>query len=226
MADLDIDLESQAQVILEVEGDLRFPANVVGGNGIAVTRDGVDYVITNTEGPLAGPVGPQGETGATGATGAAGPITAGAVVASAYAEYTANADLTTQIPIDDTIPQVTEGTQILSAAITPKSTTNKLRIRFKGMGTIATAATNWTAAVFVNGGANAVRAGYVTVDQINYERGLVLEHEFTPASTSTQTITVRVGPATANTLRLNGNPSGRQFGGVMAATLVVEEIMA
>ncbi len=55
----------------------------------------------------------------------------GTVVGGAYAEYTANANLSAQIPRDDSIPQVGEGTEILTLTITPKSATNKLRCRFR-----------------------------------------------------------------------------------------------
>ena len=33
-----------------------------------------------------------------------------------------------QIPYDDTIPLITEGAEVMTLAITPKSTTNKLKI--------------------------------------------------------------------------------------------------
>ena len=45
----------------------------------------------------------------------------GSIINSAYGEYTANADLTATIPADDTIPQNTEGTEIVTATITPTS---------------------------------------------------------------------------------------------------------
>ena len=38
----------------------------------------------------------------------------GSIIQTAYAEYPANANLTVVIPSDDTIPQWTEGTEILS----------------------------------------------------------------------------------------------------------------
>lgn len=224
MADLDIELESQAQVILEVEGDLRFPANVVGGNGIAVTRDGVDYVITNVEGPLQGPVGPQGDTGATGATGAAGPITAGAVVNSAYAAYTANADLTAIIPADDTIPQVTEGTQIASVGLTPSSATNKVRVRVHLIGSVSTTPGSLAAAVFLNGAANAIAGAMISSETANYLKPLSFQFEHVPGATTLQTYTLRVGPTAAGTVRLNGTTTARLLGGVMATTITVEEI--
>lgn len=52
----------------------------------------------------------------------------GDTVQVAYAETAANTVLSTVIPADNTIPQVTEGTQVLSASITPTSASNFLLV--------------------------------------------------------------------------------------------------
>jgi hypothetical protein len=148
----------------------------------------------------------------------------GAVVDRQYAEYTANVDLTVAIPLDDTIPQNTEGTQILSVTITPKSTTNRLRIRFQGYGGSNTAAVNIIAALFVGSGVNAVRANLASTAGASFFTSCVVEYEFVPGATTLQTISVRVGGPL--TFRLNGTTSARALGGSSAATLIVEEIKA
>lgn len=152
------------------------------------------------------------------------PLYPGVVIDRAYAEYTTNADLTTVIPDDDTIPQSTEGTQILSVSITPKSTTNKVRIRVTAFGSNNTAVTAIIVALF-SGGSNAIRATSAIVPGAAYREALVMEIEVTPGSTSAQTYTVRAGPG-SNTMRLNGDSIGRKFGGVSAATIVAQEIVA
>lgn len=149
----------------------------------------------------------------------------GFVIDRAYAEYTANASLAALIPFDDTPPQITEGTQVLSVAITPKSTTNRVRVRFQAEGSTSTAGTLLIAALFVNSGANAVRATYVTIDTALYARPLTFEFEHVPGALTAQTYSVRVG-ANSGTAALNGHTSGRLLGGAMAATLLVEEIKA
>ena len=147
----------------------------------------------------------------------------GSVVDSVVGTYALNADLTTIIPFDDTVPQSTEGTQIISVTITPKSTTNKLRVRIAGFGTSNTAL-NLIWAIF-NGGASAISAGS-TVVQSGVSASFVGEVEYVPGSLSTQTISLRIGPDTANTIRLNGVITARRFGGVATTVLVVEEIKA
>lgn len=146
------------------------------------------------------------------------------VIDRAYAEYTANADITTVIPGDDTIPQNTEGTQVLSVSLTPKSTTSRVRLRFQGEAAPSVTA-SIGAALFSSASANALRASFVTV-QAGQAGTLALEYEYAPGTTSALTFSVRVGPLAAATVRMNGTNAARFFGGAMGATLVVEEIAA
>ena len=149
----------------------------------------------------------------------------GSIVNSVIGTYPANADLTVQIPADDTIPQIGEGTQIISVTITPKSVTNKLRCRFRGQAVINPAAAH-VAALFLNGAANAI-AGVITSGTASVPGNtFTIEHEFVPGAMTLQTITVRVGPSAAATMRMNGLINARALGGVAAATLVIEEIKA
>lgn len=145
------------------------------------------------------------------------------VVDRAYVEYTTNADLTTVIPLDDTIPQNTEGTQILSVSFTPKSATNRLRLRFQGQGS-ASAGLNIQTALFSSASANALRATSSVVQASGYTVPLVLEMEYVPGVTTAITFSVRVGSNTGGAIRLNGSGVTRYFGGSSAASLVIEEI--
>lgn len=153
-------------------------------------------------------------------------IGVGAVIDSAYAAYTANADLAAVIPFDDTIPQISEGTQILSASITPKATTNKIRGRVLMVASHATSGAGLSVAVFVNSGTNALAARLVSLPSANVVVQLGLEFEHTPGATTAQTFTVRVGPHGGGAMRLNGTPAARLGGGSQGTTLVIEEIKA
>jgi len=143
-----------------------------------------------------------------------------AVVGRAYAEYTARTTLSAVIPPDGTIPQNTEGTQILSVSYAPKSAANRLRARFQCSGSSSLGCIA-TAAIFQGSNVNAVGASAVHFVVGDYFSTLTAEVEFAAGSTSTtaQTIAVRVGP-NANDFLLNGN-----LGGSARATLVVEEIV-
>lgn len=146
------------------------------------------------------------------------------IIDSTYAEYLTNVALTTQIPLDDTIPQNTEGSQILSATITPKTTSNKVRILVTGSGALSS---NGAYVVAVYGSAaDALASWAVNVPTTNGPVPYSFEFEHSPASTSLQTYTVRVGPTSALTLRMNGTSAGRLFGGVSRCTIKLEEIVA
>src|SRR5688572_19721678 len=82
------------------------------------------------------------------------------VVDRLVGSYAASADITTVIPADDTIPQIGEGTEIISVSITPKSASNRLRATFRGSGATSTG-TTMIAALFAAGGANAIAADLV-----------------------------------------------------------------
>jgi len=147
----------------------------------------------------------------------------GSVIGSAVAEYLTNTDITTQIPTDNTIPQSNEGVAIIALAYTPKRADSKLRVRFQGQGAVAGSA-SWAAALFLGAEANARRAGYTTPAQAAYAQGITLEYEMAAGDTSAKTFTLRVGPNSATALRLNGSTASNILGGVIAATLVIEEI--
>lgn len=149
------------------------------------------------------------------------------IVGSTYTEYTTVASLTTAMPVDDTIPQNTEGAEILSVSYAAKTTTNKLRLRFQGWGS-QTSGSNKTAgfAIFGSDSANAKAAG---AQQLTSGSSFQfhLEVEITPGSTSSRTYSVRIGTSDGSAMNINGVPTvGRLFGGVSRATLTIEEIRA
>jgi hypothetical protein len=150
----------------------------------------------------------------------------GAVVDSVHAAYTTNASLSTTIPFDDTVPQNTEGTQILSVTITPKSASNILRLRFRGTGAAAITNTPVICALFRDSTASALCADYaLTIIGTVQAGNMTLTHEVAAGSTSATTFKIRVG-ASLGAMAMNGVSGGRKFGGVMAATLTVEEVRA
>ena len=162
-------------------------------------------------------------TAFVGAAVAAAAPAPGSVVGSVMATYKVNASITTVIPQDDTIPQVGEGTEIISVSITPKSTANKLRIRFQGVAA-GSIVVGIIVAIFVNGAANAVAANIAVNPVASGGAVITVECEIAPGSTSAQTISVRAGPGNAATIRFNGTQTARLLGGAAVASLVVEEI--
>jgi hypothetical protein len=148
----------------------------------------------------------------------------GSIIQTAYGEYTANSNLSTTLPVDDTIPQNTEGTEIINLSITPRFATSLILVRFQGFGAIGASAPGaLNAALFRDSTVNALAATTSHVDTANFRRTLVLEFQDSPATTSAVTYKIRVGPD-SGTARLNGSPGGRLFGGAARATLVLQEL--
>jgi hypothetical protein len=138
---------------------------------------------------------------------------------------TAYSTIGTIMPVDNTIPQNTEGDEILTVAITPTNASSILRITVSlpviGSGSAVPAA----AALFVDTTANAIAAAAVQQGSAGTITSLHFQHEVSAGSTSARTYKVRLGSSTATDIFLNGDNSARVFGGVATAILKVEEIL-
>lgn len=178
---------------------------------------------------------------ATAGTWASGPTTInvfrpgnklpGDTVQQSYGTYTPNGDVTATFPFDDTKPQVGEGTQlIVTGALTPSGAANVWRARFSAQVTPVAAVSDIAiAAIFsTNPGADAIVTTYTRPlsASSNAAGTMAMECQWLPGTVSAQTVQVRTGSTAGSSFRFNGNSSGRLFGGSMAATLVVEEIMS
>lgn len=126
------------------------------------------------------------------------------------------------IPWDDTIPQITEGTEAFNVAITPKFATSKLRIDVTLVmgGVISQDATG---ALFLGTGANALAAASI-MDFDSYPTTLTFTHHMTAPGTGTYTFRARYGGQLVNAICLNGFNSLRKFGGVSASSMTITEI--
>jgi hypothetical protein len=147
----------------------------------------------------------------------------GGVIQTSYAEYTANSNLTAIIPLDDTIPQNTEGTEILAVTITPKFTTSRVLASFAGEASISVS--GWAcSALFRDAAASALASNANFVDTGNGGVNTHFAYLDSPASTAAITYRIRVGPDRAATMRMNGGAAVRYFGGTIKATLILQEI--
>jgi len=130
------------------------------------------------------------------------------------------------IPRDDTIPQRTEGTQVLSISYAAKRSNSKIVIRAFVQGQPTNAGTT-VSALFQSGNLNAIAAATHTISADgNYPAPISIMGEFSPGSTTSITYSLRVGRADAGQIfYVNGTNAGtRVFGGVAATYLTIEEI--
>ena len=139
----------------------------------------------------------------------------------------------TIIPSDDTIPQITEGTEMLTLAITPASTSNKLLVIVEWNGVNNTAAsqllgalfntdihsTNAQAVTYCSWGSN---AGTLKMSRIN------MSYYLNAPTTTPTTFRFRVGAHQSSTTYMSAGmgQTGRRYGGVLNNSMTIMEISA
>lgn len=153
-------------------------------------------------------------------------VAAGMVVQCDQTDLTAVQTLTGTIPFDDTIPQITEGTEVGTLVFTPKSSTNKLIIEAMIWTSPNVANANPTVAIFQDAVSNALGAG-TQFQLTNTGRSQVYAScEITAGTTSAITFRVRVGNDGAATITINGNSGGRIYGATPKSWIRVTEYKA
>lgn len=135
---------------------------------------------------------------------------------------TAVATTTTLIPVDDTIPQITEGAEFMTLSYTPKAATNLLVIQVVMMGS-SSVANGIIVALFQDATANALAAAYTYQATSTGNVAVPLTHTMTAGTTSAITFRVRGGSQNAGTFTFNGFSGGRIFGGITKSSIVITE---
>lgn len=189
-----------AKTIKKDGGDALVAGNIPAGHDAILRYDGTDLILLN---PAHVKVGLIQRVEAT--------------------PYTTYSSVTAVIPEDNSIPQNTEGTEIITVSITPESATNRLIIGFNA-GFIVGSTTNSCAyALFQDSTANAIAAGSSQSATSNAQVKASLVHEMAAGTTSSTTFKLRIG-VNSGTFYINGNSTNRIFGGVAAIRLWVEEV--
>lgn len=129
------------------------------------------------------------------------------------------------IPFDNTIPQITEGFQILTASITPQSATSTLYI-WATVNISCSQIASGIIAIFRDATANAYGVSATAVLTANTSENLTVMVTIPSGSTAASTIRLR-GGANGGNLYVNGSAAGGQvFGGASASSLLVMEVGA
>ncbi len=131
---------------------------------------------------------------------------------------------TTTIPLDDTVPTNSEGTEMLTAApFTPTNAASKLLIEFD-INASNSISDQILWGLFQDSGSAAIDAGGSPVGGASMQkvRG---RYEMTAGSTSATTFRVRLGSPTAGTITVNGIGGTRRFGGVAVSHITITEYL-
>jgi len=168
--------------------------------------DGFDLYISDSTGTVAHKVNPSVAMG------------------SAFARSTSTFSSSNNIPADNTIPQKTEGVEVITAPITAKNSLNELLLFFTSYGAVSTSfqPTQW--AVFRGDESDAIAAGQFTSDQEPTTRHPFTFHVTVPAgTTSATTYKVRIG-ANSGTVYVNRDSGGLKYGAASQIFLSILEI--
>jgi hypothetical protein len=155
-------------------------------------------------------------------------VSPGEIVSVTYAETTAALTGTAQFPLDNTIPQISEGTEILAtASITPKKIGNNFLIRYKLH--ISSSVSNYgIAALFEGTTADAIDVTQKLIIFATYAYPNLIVGEIVVPITSlaARVYSIRIGPDTTNqgTLYVNTVNGTAYFGGKKRSILTVTEI--
>ncbi len=150
----------------------------------------------------------------------------GAVVQKVYVETKLYSLISNVIPSDDTIAQSTEGTQILSTSITPTSSSNSLIVTL-AVSFAASTGRRAILAVFKDSESSAFATVADSSPGSDVMGVLPMMSELSPSTTSSVTISARIGTDTSGYgVFLNGIAAGRRFGGTAVTSMTIQEIKA
>jgi hypothetical protein len=128
------------------------------------------------------------------------------------------------MPLDDTIPQNTEGDQYMTLAITPTNASSTLLIEVNWSGASSVVNTIGVA-LFQDSTAGALAAALLRVAEADQISTVSYIHKMTAGTTSATTFKVRAGGSSAGTTTFNGRSGGRLYGGVIASSITITEIL-
>lgn len=131
----------------------------------------------------------------------------------------------TVMPFDDTVPQNTEGDEVLTLSYTPKSASSTLQITVCGNVGSSTNSSRVVFAVFKDSDASCITGSAGSVWNTSTTGSNMVGYSFTVASgsTSARTYKLRSGPQTGSAY-WNGTGGARAFGGAAATSITVKEI--
>ena len=136
---------------------------------------------------------------------------------------------TTVITHGVSIPQISEGTEFMTLAITPTNASNKLIIRVGATHTSSVISRWILGALFQDSTANALASAmpyYHAVSPATIGSDLTIQHYMTAGTTSETTFRYRAGLSLAGTISFNGQSSAVRFGGTLASSITIWEISA
>jgi len=130
---------------------------------------------------------------------------------------------TTTIPFDDTIPQITEGNEYMTLAITPTNASNILIIQVIGQWNNTQSDGNAISTALFVGTTTDALAATGTIGRLYAYQPPQLTHKMIAGVTTALTFRVRAGGNSAGTTTFNGLEGTAKFGGLAASSITITE---
>jgi hypothetical protein len=132
--------------------------------------------------------------------------------------------LGTILPLDDSIPQITEGVEVLSITVTPTNAASVLQIDMQlhlggGLSDLT------GAALFIDATAGALAAAAICNGNTAQINTLTFSHIVSASNTTQRVYHVRAGSEAAADAFLNGDTSTRLYGGTLISSIKVTEFL-
>ncbi|MDA9550196.1 virulence factor Pgp3 [bacterium] len=127
------------------------------------------------------------------------------------------------ITYDNTIPQITEGTEFMTATITPKSTTSTLIIDARFVASPSTSAIV-VGSLFQDSVGNALATTFQYFQSGGHLTPQTILHKMVSGTTSATTFRLRAGCHVSATTTFNGRSGSAFFGGTLASSITITEI--
>lgn len=145
----------------------------------------------------------------------------GKVIQMVTTNFTTYTNTSSTIPFDDSIPQNTEGAELITLSITPTSATNILVLdatlsMFNNSGSFR------AACFFQDSTSDALYTAGATIDA-GLGGFIAMHYTMTAGTTSSTTFKIRYGSNTGTTY-INGNSSTRLFGGTQGTWFTITEV--
>lgn len=139
------------------------------------------------------------------------------------ATYATNTSLTTTIPGDDTIPQITEGNEIMTVSATPTSASKTIVVEWVVYFSTENSGVTVGAPLFVNSTADALDAPCLGNVANGAIRVLYGRYSESAASTTARTYRVRIGTSSGAVYPNGSGAATRLYGGKLVCKMIVYE---
>ena len=127
------------------------------------------------------------------------------------------------IPNDDTIPQTSEGDELMTIVFVPTDADSMLRVEVIFEASASGTAPRIAAVLFRDSGSETEGVQYQAVSP-NEAANIILRRNITADAIIATTFKVNIGASQSGTLIFNGEAGSREYGGTMSSTITVTEI--